>query len=159
MDKKVIIVLLLLLSSAVVAAYLKGNFSQAAQGGVRVIFGGENAHSYDALVADTIPTLAQGLSGRASLPPATGMLFVFDPPRVETFWMHRMQFPIDIIWIRDGKVIGIQENAPVPQGLSTATFPSPGIVSHVFEVPAGTAARDGITMGTAVTIVGYGAKR
>jgi uncharacterized membrane protein (UPF0127 family) len=159
MDKKILIVLLLLLSSAVFAAYLRGNFSQAAQEGVRVVFGGAEPLSYQALVADTVPLLAQGLSGRDSLPPNTGMLFVFDPPRAESFWMHRMRFSIDIIWIRDGKVVGIDADAPLPSGLTTPTFASPGTVSYVFEVPAGTAARDGITIGREVSIVGYGDRR
>src|SRR6185369_7191082 len=53
----------------------------------------------------------KGLSGRSSLAPDEGMLFVFSggAPR---FWMKDMNFPIDMIWIgEDLRVVYIKKDA------------------------------------------------
>lgn len=53
----------------------------------------------------------RGLSGRESLAPTEGMLFVFPESGYHAFWMKDMQFPIDIIWVAaDGTIVDI---APV----------------------------------------------
>lgn len=153
MDKKVIIVLTLLLSTAVIAAYFRGNFARAVAGEAQVRVG-EKVYAVE--VADTVSALAQGLSGRDGLASGRGMLFVFNPARVESFWMHDMRFPIDIIWIRDGVVQGVVADAQIPTRFSTPTFVSPGPVEYVLELAAGTAARDGIRVGATVDIRGYG---
>jgi uncharacterized protein len=111
------------------------------------------AVSYGVEVVDTPSAMAQGLSGRIGLPEKSGMLFVFDPPRKEIFWMQGMKFPIDIVWIKDGAVTGFAQDAPIPVGLVPAIFSSPGQVDFVFEVVAGTVAKDGIKVGDKVQIV------
>ena len=153
MDKKVIIVLTLLLSTAVIAAYVRGNFARAVVGEAQVRIA---ETTYRVEVADTIATRAHGLSGRDGLAPGSGMLFVFKPASVQSFWMHGMRFPIDIIWIRDGVVQGVAEGAQVPTRFSTPTFASPGPVEYVLELAAGTAKRDGIRAGVPVEIRGHG---
>jgi uncharacterized membrane protein (UPF0127 family) len=42
------------------------------------------------------------------------MLFVFKQPVRLQFTMEKMKFPLDFIWIRDGKVIALTENVPYP---------------------------------------------
>jgi hypothetical protein len=55
---------------------------------------------------------AQGLSGRESLSPDEGMLFIFSKPGKYAFWMKDMNFPIDMIWITpDMKIDYIKKNA------------------------------------------------
>lgn len=83
--------------------------------------------------------MAQGLSGRDSIGDREGMVFVFDKPGVEAFWMKGMKFPIDIIWIRGSKIVGLDKNLPPPpQGaVSSASlpiYPSPDLVDKVIEV-------------------------
>lgn len=153
MDKRILLVLFLLLGSAVVAAWLRGNFSNKAQAGSVVVAIGRA--EYQVEVADTIPTQAQGLSGRPGLPAGHGMLFVFASPQVQSFWMHDMQFSIDIIWIRGGRVVGIVERAPLPKGFDTPTFTSPEPVDMVLELAAGAAAEAGIRRGDKVQVSGY----
>ena len=52
----------------------------------------------------------RGLSGRAGLADGEGMLFVFAQPGRKMFWMRKMNFPIDIIWIaEDMQVIFIEK--------------------------------------------------
>ena len=65
-------------------------------------------------VADTQEARIKGLSGRSSLPDSNGMLFVMDKPESVDIWMKDMKFPIDILWISNGTVIDMKENAPIP---------------------------------------------
>lgn len=108
-------------------------------------------HEFVAEGADTPTARAQGLSGRESLEEGRGMLFLFPEAEIQSFWMKEMNFPIDIIWLREGRVIGVERSAPAP--LSDAPlsalplYTSPGVVDMVFEVMAGTAERLSIKTG------------
>jgi len=86
-----------------------------------------------------------GLSNRPSLPAGQGMLFVFKPSEEISFWMREMKFPLDIVWVRDGQVVGVEQNLPVPaegtQPGDLTTYPSPGAVDYVLEVTAGQASQ------------------
>lgn len=112
---------------------------------------------FSAEVASTAIEQTRGLSGRVSLGQGDGMLFPFGSPAVQNFWMKDMNFAIDMIWIGGGKVLGFAENA-VPQpgtplwGLKI--YSSPNGVDTVFEVNAGTVAKDGIKIGDVVTVAG-----
>lgn len=67
----------------------------------------------------------QGLSGRVYLGKDEGMLFVFSKPVQRTFWMKDMQFPLDFVWIKDGRVIEVGKNIPVfTDGMITTIKPS-----------------------------------
>ncbi len=98
---------------------------------------------------------ARGLSGRASLAPGHGMLFSFGSAGYHSFWMSGMKFPIDIIWMRDGVVVGVTANVDPQIGaqvwqLNTYTPPEPA--EEVLEVPAGYAAENGIVPGSRVIV-------
>ena len=106
-------------------------------------------------VASTTIEQARGLSGRAGLKNNEGMLFLFNSAGVQNFWMKDMNFPIDIIWIGGGKVLGFAENAAPQPGvplLSLKVYPSPDSVDTVLEVNAETVANDGIKIGDSVSI-------
>jgi len=152
MDKRILLVLFLLLSTAIVAAYLRGNFSSAKTTGARVSVGGTE---FKVEIADTFPKQVLGLSGHAPLAPDEGMLFIFSHSSPQSFWMKDMLFPIDIIWINEGKVIGFAENAPPPVGgsfSSPASFSSPGVADTVLEVASGMTAKNGIKVGDLVVV-------
>ncbi len=112
---------------------------------------------FNAEIADTIATRNHGLSDRASLPQDAAMLFVFQIPGPYGFWMKDMHFPIDIIWIRRGKIIGFSENLPPPApGTSMLKLPSyypPGTVDRVLEINAGLVKKYGIAVGDPVAVV------
>jgi uncharacterized membrane protein (UPF0127 family) len=95
-------------------------------------------------LAATTAEHAQGLSDRDNLAPGSGMLFVFAETKPTSFWMRNMRFNLDIVWIRDGKIVGIERNAPKPApGTAPEDLPlyeSGEAVSHVLEVNAGEAA-------------------
>ncbi len=110
-----------------------------------------NGHEYLVELANTPALQQQGLSDRLLLAPDTGMLFQFTKPGKYSFWMKDMRFSIDMIWIRDGKVVGFVVDAPIGNTIP-AIFTPPVEVDMVLEVNAGTVKADGITIGDAVSL-------
>jgi len=89
-----------------------------------------------------------GLSYRRKLPEGRGMLFFMPTKEVQFFCMRGMHLPLDLIWISDGRVVGLTRNVPPT---FPGELPSPAPVSHVLEVPGGFADRYGIKAGDWVT--------
>lgn len=75
----------------------------------------------------------RGLSGREKLCYNCGMLFVFPEAQRYGFWMKDMLFSLDIIWIKDGKVVEVMENVSKD---SRETFFSKVEVDKVLEINA-----------------------
>src|SRR3989338_9432441 len=67
---------------------------------------------FDVEIADDTAERARGLSGRVVLAEDSAMLFLFELPSVQNFWMKGMNFPLDIIWIKGDTIIGFAENVP-----------------------------------------------
>lgn len=90
----------------------------------------------------------QGLSGRPGLDADKGMLFIFPEPGTYSFWMPDMNFPIDIIWINDSKVVDISADVPNDFDPADPVFYRPAVpAQYVLEVNAGFAKRMGIDIG------------
>lgn len=88
------------------------------------------------IVADTEATQAKGLSGRKSLKPNEGMLFIFPKPGFYEFWMKDMKIPIDIIWFDvERSVVDVWENA-IPDSYPRVYTPR-AEAKYVLEVEAG----------------------
>jgi len=107
-------------------------------------------------ISDTALTRARGLSGRSGLEANTGMLFIFPTPDTNGFWMKDMLFPLDIIWVKDNKVVGLEQNVlPEPEktllGLTIYYPPSP--INYVLEVSAGSAAKYNLRVGDSFSFV------
>lgn len=79
---------------------------------------------------------AKGLSGHAPLAKNQGMLFLFGDGSKPTFHMQGMNFPIDIVWISNGKVVGVETNAQPWQGITGKFYSPPEPISHVLEINA-----------------------
>lgn len=90
----------------------------------------------------------QGLSGRTVLPKGQGMLFLFAREDRYTFWMKDMQFGLDFVWIRKGRVVATHENVPPPPPLQTIAPPEP--VDAVLELRAGFISEHTIQIGDSV---------
>ncbi|MFZ0014731.1 MAG: DUF192 domain-containing protein [Acidimicrobiia bacterium] len=89
-------------------------------------------------VADTGGERTQGLKGETALPAGIdGMLFVFEEPRVATFQMRTVGFPLDIWWFdADGALLGNAEMQTCPDGACTS-YASPGAIMWALETPMG----------------------
>ncbi|MBI2639643.1 MAG: DUF192 domain-containing protein [Candidatus Sungbacteria bacterium] len=106
-------------------------------------------------VASTPILRARGLSGRDSLARDAGMLFTFDKPGFYSFWMKDMRFPIDIIWLRDKKIVYIAKNVSPPgTGVPDSklkVYSPPVEADMVLEVNAGIADRFHIEVNDSMT--------
>ncbi len=125
----------------------KGDYEHAI-----VTLGGQE---FRADIADTVDKQSIGLSGRPSLGEREGMLFIFSKHAPRTFWMPDMNFPIDIIWIKDDVVVGFAENAQPEPGvmmLNLKRYSSPEPVDKVLEVVAGTVSRLGVKVGDRIVV-------
>ncbi|MBI3438225.1 MAG: DUF192 domain-containing protein [Proteobacteria bacterium] len=99
-------------------------------------------------IADNDAEREQGLMYRRSMAADHGMLFIFDPPSPEGFWMHNTFLPLDIIFIgADGRIVNIAADATP---FSDDNIPSAGPVRGVLELNAGRAAALGILPGDRV---------
>lgn len=104
-------------------------------------------------LADTFETRKRGLSGRASLAADTGLVLYWNEPTVAKIWMPDMNFPIDVVFVRQGKVVGLYENAqPCPPGGPCPTFGPDTPVDYVLEVPAGSAERWQLKVGDSIQL-------
>jgi len=93
-------------------------------------------------VAENHLSRAKGLSGQLGLPDNHGMLFIFESPSIQTFWMKDMLFPIDIVWISDTCLVdSITPDIPIPLvSLETDELPkyqSNNPVKYVLEITQG----------------------
>jgi uncharacterized membrane protein (UPF0127 family) len=103
-------------------------------------------------VARTAAEQVRGLGGCTYLAPLSGLYFPFAPGSNVTFWMKDMLMPIDIIWIAQGRVIGLEGSVPPPSPgqAELPRYVPPGPVDAVLEIGAGQAAAQGIAIGTPV---------
>lgn len=93
----------------------------------------------------------RGLSKRESLCADCGMLFIFPDKQIRTFVMRNMNFPLDIIFIADGKIINIKKNLE-PEGNSpTKTYQSMTPANSVLELNGGYCEKYNIIVGDIIT--------
>lgn len=108
-------------------------------------------------VAITPQERTQGLSGRSSLDPRTGMLFIFECEGLHTFCMEGMRFPLDFVWISAQRtVVDITPSVP-PAALGQVTLPTylpVAPVQYVLEINAGEAESASISLGEQVRYTG-----
>ena len=90
----------------------------------------------------------RGLMFRTSLPEDHGMLFIFDRPGSNQFWMKNTFISLDIVWMDDRKrIIHIEYQVP-PCTLDPCPVYGPSTDSHyVLEVNAGVVHKRGLRVG------------
>ncbi|RMH65527.1 MAG: DUF192 domain-containing protein [Cyanobacteria bacterium J003] len=91
-------------------------------------------------VARTPAQQQLGLMFRPQLPGDRGMLFPMSPPQVASFWMKNCLIPLDLIFLRHGKVVAIAPQAPPCPTLPCPTYESGVPVDAVLELAGGRAA-------------------
>lgn len=64
-------------------------------------------------IAESPEQRAIGLMGRQSLPPNHGMLFVFEAPSQQCFWMRNTPLPLTIAFIAEnGRIVNFADMTP-----------------------------------------------
>jgi uncharacterized protein len=98
-----------------------------------------NNQTFRLEVASTPEQLNKGLKFRSSLKGDRGMLFnlggeIYNVP----FWMYKVNFPLDIIFIKDNVVTTVVYNAP-PCNQNPCLIYQGRVANQVLELPSGAA--------------------
>ena len=93
---------------------------------------------------------AQGLSGKPYIDDDYGMLFTYSRTGKRSFWMNEMNFPIDIIWVENGEVVGLSQNVEVYDEGEVNRVEADVYSDQVIEVAAGYCGRHGVEVGDEV---------
>jgi uncharacterized membrane protein (UPF0127 family) len=102
-------------------------------------------HNINAELATTPQQREIGLMFRPSMPASDGMLFVFDQPAQQCFWMKNTLIPLSIAFVDvDGSVVNIDDMKP--QTLDGHCSAKP--VRFVLEMNVGWFAKRGIQAGS-----------
>jgi uncharacterized protein len=124
---------------------------KAAQGDGELQFlrqDGSTAVSITIEIADTPEARIRGLMERWSLPELHGMLFIFDYPEVQRFWMHNTPLSLDMLFVDENRrILNIAESTTP---MSKQTYSSRGPAKYVVEVRAGFSKRHGIGEGMSI---------
>jgi len=95
---------------------------------------------------------AWGLMRRPPLGPRRGMWFGFEPAAPLSFWMHQTLVPLDMVFLRGGRVIAIEASAAPCPRLPCRSYGPGQPADGVVELDGGEAARLGITIDTPAKI-------
>lgn len=110
-------------------------------------------HVITAQVARTNEQRAIGLMHRPTMPANEGMLFVFDEPGQQCFWMKNTLLPLSIAFLADdGSIVNIDEMQP--QTLDSHCSKKP--VRFVLEMNKGWFDRRAIKPGAKITGAPFG---
>ena len=93
---------------------------------------------------------AKGLGGRDALAWGTGMYFPYERPGFYTYWMKGMRFAIDIVFLRDGRIVDLFAQVPFEPGGNGPQIRTRVLADAVLEVPAGYSAANGWQIGDRV---------
>ena len=101
-------------------------------------------HLIDAQVAATEQERETGLMFRKEMPQQEGMLFVFDFPSQQCFWMKNTVLPLAVAFIADdGTIVNTEEMAPLTLNSHCSARP----VRYVLEMNKGWFSHKGIKAG------------
>jgi uncharacterized protein len=111
-----------------------------------------NGHVFTLEVAKTAQQQEIGLMFRQRLANNRGMLFPVIPPRPIDLWMKQTRINLDVIYIRNGKIIKMDQNLAPCQPEQCEVYSSGADVDSVIEIAGGTAAKLQLQVGNTVDI-------
>ncbi len=117
-----------------------GDLDSAFDMDILVITASEHAcYVFDIYLAMTPAQKSRGLMHVRYLPEFTGMLFVYDRPRVLSLWMKNTYIPLDMLFIRaNGSIANIETNT---EPLSLKSISAVESLNFVLELNAGVTER------------------
>ncbi|CAN5517241.1 DUF192 domain-containing protein [soil metagenome] len=105
-------------------------------------------HNIKAQVAQTPGERQIGLMYRSSMPPNDGMLFVFEEPSTQCFWMKNTLLPLSIAYLDDkGTIVNIADMEPQTENSHCSAKP----VRLALEMNQGWFAKRGIKAGASLS--------
>ena len=107
----------------------------------------------DAQVAATSDTRATGLMWRRGMPQHEGMLFVFEQPATQCFWMRNTPSPLTAAFVaEDGTIVNLADMSPLSDDSHCSAKP----VRFVLEMNQGWFAQRGIKAGSKLSGEAFG---
>ncbi len=94
----------------------------------------------------------QGLSGQNSLCPNCGMLFIFPEKQDLGFVMRRMNFPLDIIFLADDRIVNIYQNLEPEGDEPEMIYQSLEPANYVIELNGGRASELDLNVGDRIKL-------
>ena len=102
-------------------------------------------HRIDAQVAATPLERQTGLMFRREMPQHEGMLFVFEQPATQCFWMKNTPLPLTAAFVADdGSIVNLADMKPLAEDSHCSAKP----VRYVLEMNQGWFAKRGIQAGS-----------
>ena len=102
-------------------------------------------YQIDAQVAHTPTQREIGLMFRKEMPQAEGMIFVFEQPATQCFWMKNTLLPLTAAFVaEDGRIVNLADMKPMTEDSHCSKEP----VRFVLEMNLGWFARKNIKEGT-----------
>ena len=102
-------------------------------------------HQITVQVAQTTAQRTIGLMFRKEMPPVEGMIFIFDQPAMQCFWMKNTFLPLTAAFVADdGEIVNLTDMKPHSEAPHCSTKP----VRYVLEMNQGWFAKKGIKPGT-----------
>jgi uncharacterized membrane protein (UPF0127 family) len=98
-------------------------------------------------VAKTEVQQSMGLMYRKELAANHGMVFPFKTPRITGFWMKNCLINLDMLFLRNGKVVEIAHNVPPCKVEPCAVYGARVPVDQVIELRGGRAIELGVKVG------------
>lgn len=112
-----------------------------------------NNHTFNLYVTKTNKDKQIGLSKYSKIDNGHGMIFSFGKADYYPFWMKQMKFPIDIIFIKDNKIVTIHNNAePAKNNSALTIYNSTAPADTVLEVNAGLSQKYNLKVGDKITL-------
>ena len=138
----------LLLAALALAVPVLAAFAQDAQTTLPRVKLAAGMHQIEAQVAQSIDERSTGLMYRRQMPLHEGMLFIFEQPSVQCFWMKNTVLPLTAAFVAaDGTVVNLEDMRP----MTTDSHCSAQPVRFVLEMNQGWFAKRGIKPGSKLT--------
>ncbi|WP_427912098.1 DUF192 domain-containing protein [Ramlibacter sp. MMS24-I3-19] len=137
-----------LLLGLALTATLGSSFAQEPQTDLPHVRLSAGMHQIDAQVAQSPDQREIGLMYRKQMPQHEGMLFAFEQPGVQCFWMKNTILPLTAAFIADdGEIVNLADMKPQTIDSHCSTRP----VRFVLEMNQGWFTKRGIRAGTKLT--------
>ena len=105
-------------------------------------------HQIDTQLAQTPEQRQTGLMWRKEMPQHEGMLFIFEQPSQQCFWMKNTLLPLTAAFVADdGTIVNLEDMKPQTTDPHCSTKP----VRYVLEMNKGWFAKKGIKAGSKLT--------
>jgi len=113
-----------------------------------------NGIKFNLEIAETENEKTVGLAKYQSIEKDFAMYFPFDQKDYYSFWMKDMKFPIDILYIDNGKIVAIFKNVknPKSQNEELKIYKPEQLASSVLEISAGLSDKYNFQIGDTIKI-------